>query len=147
MRYATYYLVEARPALAERLAGRVEQDFADALLEPQLYRRFNTDRSMWFEAQRLAQTKLLFLASLCQYDPLASEDDFASVFGSAQLSVGLFDGWFVVRELMLDDDLEQLERYAQPVVGRIKRTGLPVVDEWLSELAQPSEGQAINVSE
>src|SRR5262245_23336651 len=94
--YEAYFLVEPRPELAGRLRGRVEPDFADVLLEPQLYRRRENSGSMWFEPSRLAQTKLLFLASLCQYTPVADSAGFAAVFGSAAISVGLFDRWFTV---------------------------------------------------
>jgi len=59
--------------------------------------------------KRLVQAKLLFLASLREYDPINDDAEFAAVFGSAVISAGLFDRWFVVRRLGIDDDLDALE--------------------------------------
>jgi hypothetical protein len=137
MKYEAFYLIEPRPALAEHLRGRVEPDFADVLLEAQLYRRTEYDRSMWFEPQRLAQAKLLFLASLREYDPIDDDAGFSAVFGSAAISVELFDRWFLIRRLGVDDDLDSLEGRLRAVIDRVVPPGIPLVDEWLLELHGP----------
>jgi len=136
-RYEAFYLVEPRSELAGHLRGRVEPDFADVLLEPRLYRREEHSRSAWFEPQRLAQAKLLFLASLREFTPVADDAGFAAVFGSAVISVALFDRWFVVRRLQVEQELDLLERWLREHLGRVEPTGMPTVDQWLSELSGP----------
>ena len=62
------YLVEPLPALAEHLRARVNPDLAEILLEPRLFRRKEGGNSDWLHADREAAVKLLFLASLREYD-------------------------------------------------------------------------------
>jgi hypothetical protein len=133
-KFEAFYLVEPRPELAEHLRGRVESDFADVLLDPQLFRREEHSRTMWFEPQRLAQAKLLFLASLRQYTPLADDAGFAAVFGSAAISVEQFDRWFTVRRFQVDEELNVLEGWSRQFIGRVEPSGVPLVDEWLAEV-------------
>ncbi len=134
MQYDALYMIEPSAALPEHLRGRVEPDFAEVLLEPQLYRRAEHDRSMWLKPQRLAQAKLLFLASLRQYAPIDDDDKFSAVFGSAAISVDLFDHWFMIHRLGIDDDLDNLEVGLRAVIDRVVPPGIPLVDSWLSEL-------------
>ena len=138
-RYEAFYLVEPRPELADHLRGRVEPDFAGVLLEPQLYRREEYSRSMWFEPQRLAQAKLLFLASLREYTPVADDEGFAAVFGSSAISVALFDRWFVVRRFQIEQELDLLEPRLRDHLDRVESSDIPLVDEWLSELRGRAE--------
>jgi hypothetical protein len=142
-RHDAFYLIEPRPELVVYLRGRVEPDFAELLLEPRLLRRLEVSGS-WLHADRVAQTKLLFLASLREYTPIAADADFETVFGSPVLSVGLFDRWFVARRMMVDCELEQLEVGLREPRLRVEPTGRAWVDSWLSALrganAEPSAG-------
>lgn len=136
-RYEAFYLVEPRPELADQLRGRVEPALADVLLEPRLFRRLEGGNSDWLQADREAAAKLLFLASLREYAPLDEPAGFAAVFGSAGLSVGLFDRWFVARRLLVDQELDLLERWLRECPDGAEPTGMPVVDRWLTELRGP----------
>jgi hypothetical protein len=134
MTYDVFYLIEPRAVLAEHLRERVEPDLVDVLLEPRLYRCKHSDRSVWFEQNRLVQTKLLFMAAQRGYSPISDDEGFANAFGSATINVGLFDRWYTVRCFRIEDQLEDLEPRLRECLDSVRETGNPVVDEWLAEL-------------
>ena len=144
-----FYLIEPRPELANHLRDRVEPGFADVLLEPQLYRREECSRTVWFEGQRLAQAKLLFLTSLREYTPVADDTGFAAVFGSRAISVGLFDRWFVIRRFQVDQELDLLTPRLREHLDQIEPPCIPLVDQWLTDLrdsaspADPPDGRDV----
>jgi hypothetical protein len=131
-RCEAFYLIEPRPELANHLLGQVDPDFAEVLLEPRLYRRQEGGNSAWLHADRLAQAKLVFLASLREYDLVVDDAGFAAVFGSAVVSVELFDRWFTVRRLEVEQELELLEARLREPGLRVEPSGRPLVDLWLS---------------
>ncbi len=133
-RYEAFYLVEPRPELAERLRDCVAPELADLLMEPLLYRRQENTGSNWLAAERLLQVKLLFLADLRQYTPLAEDAGFTRVFGSAQISMALFDRWWTARRFQVEEELETLEERLCSCKDRIEPTGSSKVDDWVSSL-------------
>jgi hypothetical protein len=128
--YDALYLVEPLPALAEHVRGRVDPDLVEVLLEPRLFRQREGGNSDWLHADREAAAKLLFLASLREYAPQSSE--FAAVFGSAVVSVALFDRWFHLRRFEVDQELGLLERWLRKCSLPVEPTGSFVVDRWLN---------------
>jgi hypothetical protein len=97
---------------------------------------------VWSEPARLAQAKLLFLASLREYTPIADETGFAAVFGSATIGVSLFDRWFVIRRIQIEEELDVLEPRLREHLDRVESTGIPVVDQWLSDLNGQSDSRS-----
>ena len=136
-RYEAFYLIESRPELVARLNGRVEPDFAELLLQPRLFRQQEGGNSDWLHADRVAQAKMLFLASLREYDAVADDTGFAAVFESAVVGVGLFDRWFVARRLEVEQELELLVGRLREPGLRVEPSGRPVVDRWLSAVRAP----------
>ncbi len=136
------YLVEPLPALVAHLRERVDRDLAEVLLEPRLFRRREGGNSNWLHADGEAAAKLLFLASLREYDSLQSPEGFAAVFGSAAVSVALFDRWFQVRRLVVDQELELLEPWLRNCPQPVESTGRFMVDRWLSGVRGQAEPSA-----
>ncbi len=132
--YHALFLIESRPDLAEWLAGRVDSDLAELLLQPVLIRRLESSGVEWSYVERLAQAKLLYLASISEYTPLDDPDAFEAVFGSGGLSLALFDRWWVVRRLVVDEEWEDLESRLRDRLDRVEPTDHPRVDRWLSTL-------------
>jgi hypothetical protein len=132
--YHALFLIEPRPDLAERLIGRVEADLAELLLQPVLIRRRESTGAEWPHVERLAQAKLLYLASISEYPPLDDPAGFEAVFGSARFSLALFDRWWVIRRLVVDEEWEDLEARLRDRLDRVEPTDQPQVDHWLSSL-------------
>jgi hypothetical protein len=132
--FDAFFLIEPRPALAERLAGRTDPDLAALLMQPTLIRKKEVSGSEWPHADRLAQVKLLYLASIADYTPLDAPDEFESLLGSARFSGALFDRWWVVRRLEVDEDWEELEAMLRARLDRAEPTEKPRIDQWLSSL-------------
>jgi hypothetical protein len=132
-RHEALYLVEPLPALADRLSGWSDDDFAAVLLDPRLFRRVEVSGSAWLHDDRLVQAKLLFLASLREYTPLQESAGFAAVFGSPVISVEVFDRWFRVRRFEVEQEMDLLEARLRECPLTVEATGRQVVDWWLSQ--------------
>lgn len=105
-----FYLVEPRAALRALLRDRVEPELAELLTEPVVLSN-KEDRcrlSGWQENDYTLMVKLLHLAQVREYTPLAHSKDFERVFGSRNLSAGLFDAHWTIRRLECNDDAEEL---------------------------------------
>jgi hypothetical protein len=132
-----FYLVEPLPALAQHLRGHADPNLTEILLEPLLFRRREGGSSDWLNADREALAKLLFLASLREY--AKSEEGFAALFGSASVSVAVFDRWFQVRRFEIEQELELLEPGLRESPLPVEPTGRLAVDEWLSKVRGSAE--------
>jgi len=122
------YLVEPLPALAERLRHHTDPGLAELLLEQRLFRRRAGGNSDWMHADGEAAAKLLFLASLREYTPLDQPAGFIAAFGSACVSVAVFDRWFRVRRFEVDNELELMEQWLRECPLPVESTGRFVVD-------------------
>lgn len=131
MRVDTFYLIEPRPNLAPHLVGRVEPDFAELLLEPVLLQNREGGVSDWNRESHCLQVKITFLSSLKQYEPIETDESFAAVFGSAKLSVALFDCWWSIRGFRVDDIVEHMQNWVKHSGRSIEPTGNPVTDQWI----------------
>jgi len=132
--YDALYLIEPMPVLADRLHQHCDAGLADVLLEPRLYRQREGGNSDWLFADREETAKLLFLASLREYDPLGSPAGFAAVFGEACISAAVFDRWFRLRRFMVDDELGALEARLRECPLPVESSGGFVVGRWLAEV-------------
>jgi hypothetical protein len=132
-----YYLIEPRSELREHLHRRVDDALADILLEPIVLCNSEGGRTIWTEKDHAMTVKLTFLASLKQYDPpLGTDAGFEHVLGSSLISIDLFDRWWTIRRLMLDDSTKMLWPYLANNLDRVKRTGNTLVDAWLAWVKQ-----------
>ena len=137
--YDALYLVEPQPALAEHLRGRLDPGLTEVLLEPRLFRRREGGNTDWTHADGEAATKLLFLASLQEYDGVHTVEGFAGAFGSGAVSVEVFDRWFRVRRLQVDQELDLLEPWLRACSLVVEPSGRYLVDRWLVEVRGAAE--------
>ncbi|MFO0646941.1 MAG: hypothetical protein U0326_11940 [Polyangiales bacterium] len=131
MQVDTFYLIEPRPNLAHHLIGRVETDMAELLLEPVLLQNREGGVSDWDRESQCLRVKITFLSSLRQYEPIETDEAFAAVFGSAKLSVALFDCWWSIRGFRVDDTVEHMQNWVSRCGRSIEPTGNPVTDRWI----------------
>ena len=140
MQSKALYLIEPRPALRDHLQGRIEADFAELLLEPVLLsNKEGGCHSAWGDEDHALTVKLIHLAQVREYTPVSNDKDFERVFGSPRLSVGLFDRWWTIRRLLLDDDTESMRPLLRQVLPIVDRTGNRLVDQWLDWLRDDAE--------
>jgi hypothetical protein len=135
--YDAHYLIEPLPVLIEKMRKWHDDTLAEVLLQPHFFKRTEGGNSSWLFADLEATAKLLFLASLREYLP--ESDEFAAIFGQACISVSIFDQWFQLRRLLLDDDLEVLEEGLRACSFPVEETGRPIVDWWLRDI-RPQQG-------
>jgi hypothetical protein len=134
MLHTWYYLIEPRPELAARLRERCDADFAEALLEPELFSNDEADRSSWRNADHVLLIKLLYLARIREYTPLASNADASRILDSDRISIDVFDQWWTIRRLTFEGSAHALRDYLRPPIsGNIVRTGNALVDSWLKD--------------
>ena len=81
-------------------------------------------------------TKLMFVARLREYTPLSDDADAMRVLGSAQVSATLFDQWWSIRRLYMEESQDELEGYLAAVRDKIALTGNDVVDRYLDARAR-----------
>ena len=131
MQFEALYLIEPRPTLRDQLRGRVEEDFAELLLEPVLLSNKEGGCSSWRDEDHALTVKLIHLAQVREYTPVSNDGDFERVFGSPRLSVALFDRWWTIRRLSRDDDTESMRPLLRQFLPHVDRTGNELVDLWL----------------
>lgn len=137
--YDAYYLIEARPALAERLRGRTDDDFLELLMEPVVIRNREGGNTTFLAAQHTGKVKLLFLVGLADYDVLATPAGFEALFETDRISIALFDRFWTARRFQLDAEADQLEAGLRAVLDRVESTGDPQVDGYLDRLVETAE--------
>jgi hypothetical protein len=108
--------------------------FAELLLEPVTYGCQESGPTG--SPERLLAIKLLFLASLRDYDDLAGDSGFTRLLGSPHISEHLFERWWTVRRFEVDEELEDgtIATKLRPYLDHVDRTGNPRVDSWRDEL-------------
>jgi hypothetical protein len=144
MQFQALYLIEPRPALRDQLRGRVEDNFAELLLEPVLLsNKEGRCHSAWRDEDHALTIKLIHLAQVREYTPVSNDKDFERVFGSPRLSEGLFDRWWTIRRLLLDDDTESMRPLLREFLPLVDRTGNELVDQWLDWLSDHAEGSRL----
>ena len=133
MEIEEHYMIEARPELAARLAGRVDAGFAELLMEPVQLVHPRFDRSVLrLDHHHETVVKIVFLASLRQYEELKSDRECEAVFGSPRINAGLFDRWWTLRKLHgPDDTTDGLQEFIVAHFSSVDRTGDEAIDRWL----------------
>jgi hypothetical protein len=126
-----FYVIEPRPEFRQHLWGRTEPDFADILLESVLIRHREGGRTTWRLANYEAKIKLLYLARLREYTPLAADEDAERLLGSARVSVPVFDRWWSIRQMEVEDDAEELVGFLRLMRARVDLPDDELVVDWL----------------
>ncbi|WP_018604815.1 hypothetical protein [Uliginosibacterium gangwonense] len=132
MRYKAYYIVTAKPELIEQLNGHADRGFAAVLTETVLLENEEGGRTAWGANEHTLQMKLLWLASLREYTPLSNDEDALALLGSASISTQMFDRWWIMQRLGVEDTASALAEYLPAVAQKIEQTGNILVDEWLN---------------
>ena len=128
-----HYLVQARPEAMARVGQALDPSLAEFVLAPVIIGKQHLASLPGSELQRAheVQVKLTFLAML-QVDKFALEPArFQALFGSDQLTEGLFDNWWQLTETDYEYFVE-LTRFVLQAKAGIPATGHPLVDDWLT---------------
>jgi hypothetical protein len=139
MLHEAYYLIKPKDSLWERANALALSDI-DWLLEPQLWRKGEPDRSPWSRDDHLAQIKLLFLAWLrSEYE---AHTEYKSLFGQEAIDIEAFDAWWLIERFYFPEPIEEIEGQLKPqVIQGFTPTGKPNVDHWISELRARTLGE------
>src|SRR5438874_1170964 len=106
--FDAFYLIEPRPELRQHLRDRTDPDFADILLESILIRNREGGQTVWMPDNYANKIKLLYLARLREYTPLMGDEDAERLLGSSRVSVWVFDRWWSIRRLEVENDADEL---------------------------------------
>lgn len=107
MGFTAVYLIESLPVLAAFLAARVSDAvLLELLLRPVVLANHEGGKTDWKAEDNTEYVKIVFLASLHDYTPLVSDEGFAAVFGTDELTVELFNRWWSIRRLDIDNDTD-----------------------------------------
>ncbi len=119
MGFTALYLIEALSGLAASLAARLDDAvLLELLLEPRVLANREGGNTDWTAEDNTEYVKLVFLASLHDYDTTVTDEGFAAVFGTDVLSVEFFDRWWSIRRLTIDNDTDW---YGPQLVGCLRR--------------------------
>lgn len=130
MRYTVFYLIEARKALEESVNSNDVSDLPDLLLDPVMLSHEESD-SLWMAHDHAHLVKLLFLAQVKEYEPLRDDSAFEDLFGSTELSQELFDRWWTIRRLQLDDNADTLVPLLKQFAHLVSPVKSELVNNWL----------------
>lgn len=127
-----YFLIAATDELRTRLAGTAPE-VAELLTVTRLWSSAHAVRSNWSVASRTVAVKVLFLANILQeYLP---DDECRNIFGSLPITKEIFDKWWTVTALQVDEDFEDVAARLDPsLLVKIGKTGVHAVDEWIDAL-------------
>lgn len=135
MRHTEYFLVEPKVCARNEFPVRTEKTIADILLEPILTSRSYADRSSWRTAEAQLVVKLLYLARLREYVPLAEDEYAIQILGSKAIAENVFDCWWSIRCFAMEEGpSEQMHDYLAARADKVEPTGNQAVDEWLKSL-------------
>jgi hypothetical protein len=135
-----FYLIKPNSELIEQL--KLAPSDAKIILESsQLWSKAEPD-GKWMPTDFMAQVKLLFIFNLKQsYLDSAEKSDFqeflGNLLGSPPFSIDLFDKWWEIQRLQIDEDFEEVQNSLDPTsLKLVSPTGVPLVDAWLSSLIE-----------
>lgn len=132
MKYEAYYLIRPTESLLGRLSAN-PSGMAEILGEVRLWSCGEGGRTVWGAEDYEARIKLLFVANLVS--EYADDAEFRQLFGDLTVSVEAFDARWKLERYLLDDTCQSVEsRLNSAVVDSIVKSGLPLVDQWVSYL-------------
>ena len=134
MIHQMFFLVEARPELRAQVQDWADSELAELLLEPQLISQQHGCREITLRESFATRVKLLYLASIRDLEPLNEDAVAERLFGSARITVLVFERWWTVREIGNREDVEGMIDCLRPLVAKVDGTGDAWVDDWLARL-------------
>ena len=135
MQHTVYFLVEPNAEALREFPIHVDTGMTEILLEPLLTSRTFGDRSPWRVEEVELAVKLIYVARMREYTPISEDSVAKRVLGSDEVSIQLFDRWWSVRRLYMEEGRsEEMEDYLVSAVHKVKPTGNPTVDTWLTGL-------------
>ncbi|HVK54640.1 MAG TPA: hypothetical protein VM532_06395 [Burkholderiales bacterium] len=84
--------------------------------------------------------KILFLAQLKEYTPFSSDASFEAIFDSSRFNAEVFDRWWTIRRLMVDESAEGLYPILRQFSHLVDRTENDRVNQWLDWVRASSGG-------
>lgn len=132
MRYTAFYLIDPLPTLRARLQLLNDHELEQLLLDSVMLSHQEGGRSFWSAEDHTHIVKLLFLAQLKEYKQLSCEDDFEKIFESSRINTEVFDRWWTIRRLMVDEAAESLYPSIKQLYHLVDRTENDHVNEWLN---------------
>jgi hypothetical protein len=141
MLHTLYFLIEPREQSASHFQCVLPPEFATALCEPLLVSREFADKSPWRSNEAAIAVKLLHLASVREYELLATDHDALRVLGSGAVAEEVFDRFWSVRTVEFEGKSEHMEKNLSRLIAKVHLTGNLVVDEWLRGLTPHSTGR------
>jgi len=106
------------------------RDMADILLEPELISHKEGGKTLWWKNDYIQKIKLVFLARIKEYTPLQPNQSFEALFGSARLSIQLFDRWWTIRELY-EESAESMDEFVEQFIHLVDASESEIVNGWL----------------
>jgi hypothetical protein len=135
MHHTAYYLIEPNVDAFRQFSARIDSEYSGLVLEPWLTSRQYADLSAWHMVDLELAVKLLYLARLREYEFLSEDAKAIHALGSAAISEAVFDRWWTVRRLHLNEgSSEQMEAILGKMLEKVPATGNELVDEWLQTL-------------
>lgn len=136
MRHTTFFLIEPKVLALREFPIRAGADSITLLLDALLTSRNHVDRSKWRESDIELAVKLLYVARLREYTPFADDEAAKKIFGSDRISVDVFDQWWSIRRLALDEGpSEDMEDYLVALNDKFQPIGNELVDDWVRGLS------------
>jgi hypothetical protein len=133
-RFDAFYLIEPRPDLRPQLLGQTDRDFAEMLLDCVLLSNKEGGRTVWTNENHAATVKLLFLARLQEYGPLASDEDAERLLGSSRINVATFDKWWTIRRFVVEENCEELVQFLRAAREKLDRPQNEIVAAWITQV-------------
>ena len=133
------YIIHGKPELHSQLTKAVDSDFADILCERVCIRSDEGGRTAWSDADHTLKIKLLFLASLGQWEPLREEQGFQAVFGDTSRNADFFDRWWSIDRLECDWEADILAKDYASEFDRMPPCPNPLVKSWLQYYREKGE--------
>jgi hypothetical protein len=132
MGFTALYVIEALPALSVFLSARLSDEvLLGLLLQPRVLANREGGKTTWTEADNTTLVKLFFLASLHDYDTTVTDEGFREVFETDQLTEDMFDRWWSIRRLEIDNDTDW---YMPLLAGCLRRNKVgPIANERVAE--------------
>lgn len=130
----THYIIRPNEFLQSKVA-QCPSELGELVTQTALWTKSEGQRTIWKAEDRLAQVKLLFLASL-KKDYL-DNPDLLRLVGHLPLSVRTFDEFWSIEQVADEEVVDHILQELEPsLVEQLEETGRPLVDAWISDFRE-----------